>query len=100
MTLRERVETRECPEGEKCVKIKGTLRNGGRNVVIRDCYKTTYEPDYGYYRDMDIEYYNDRVDGYMYVCRTNLCNGSGILNINLKIQLICSLILVLFILFC
>lgn len=98
MTLRDRVETRECPVGEKCVKIKGVLRNGGRDIIIRDCYKTTYEDEYGYYRDMDIEYYNDRVDGFMYVCRTNLCNRSGVLNFNYKIQLSCVLILILLVL--
>ena len=54
----------------------GKVQGNGQSIIVRDCYKTVYEPEYGYYRDMDIEYYNDRINGWMYICGTNLCNNS------------------------
>lgn len=69
-----RVERRECPSYERCVKITG-YNNHRQYFLIRDCYKTNYHPS-GSYRDRRISYYQDIVDGEISVCNYNFCNRS------------------------
>lgn len=70
-----KTEKRDCPAYERCAKITGT--NGNRQyVIIRDCYKTNFQPKSGGYRDKRITYYSESIDGTVDVCKTNLCNSS------------------------
>ena len=71
------LESRECPEGEQCAKITGKHRSSGQNILVRDCYKMVVDDyGYGYYRHMDIPYYTYRIDGWVYNCQADLCNGA------------------------
>lgn len=76
-------EMRQCPPGESCVKILGVYRTGqqlGKDVMIRDCLRASYS-NAGYIRDTNIQYYGDRIDGFMHVCTRNYCNkASGRIN--------------------
>lgn len=69
-----KVEKRECPNYERCAKITGSSSNG-QYFVIRDCFKTNYEPRSTAYREKRIQYYQDMLEGEISICKLNLCNA-------------------------
>ncbi|KAI1303728.1 hypothetical protein HDE_02200 [Halotydeus destructor] len=88
---------RTCPPNEKCVKILGHRKRDGQDIVVRDCFRTMYEPRGGQgYRNKSLVYYDNKIDGRIFVCNGNLCNSSMGLNYSFKIILIS----IFFFLFC
>ena len=87
-----RVERRQCPPFEKCVKITG-LNYNSQYFTIRDCYKTNYFS--GSYRERRISYYNEAVDGEISICNVNLCNIANFIQISFWSLTLCVILVLI-----